>query len=345
MKLIPFAVILAVAKFCPTPGRSNDFTGLDGYYILIINGTNQFNVHAAYNLDGKHLGSEIPVIHDGLPMSKKRGRKRTRTNANPETPNVEDENILNDGAKLPVIYTDETWFDIYSRQSYGWVPRCAKTVQERKDFTFLKHKASRGPRIIIMHAGGENGFVDGMMDVYAVSKKDAAGDYHDNINNESYMKWFQRLMKTLEGLGPHIIVIDNAPYHSVTRKHGHKVLRTPPYNCQLNPIELVWSDVKRLLREQNTDQNLEANIIRAKNILQTYTADSWKRHVGHVKKLEQLYWDGDLQFELAMDRNAEMELAAIACDGDNIEILNTDPEDCADSQEEAGPSKLPRRRE
>ncbi|CAG7723442.1 unnamed protein product [Allacma fusca] len=209
---------------------------------------------------------------------------------------IQDHAKLDDGAKLPVIYTDETWFDIYSRQSYGWVPRCSKTVQERKDFTFLKHKASHGPRIIIMHAGGENGFVDGMMDVYA----------------------------------------------SLTM---HLVLRTPPYNCQLNPIELVWSDVKRLLREQNTDQNLEANIIRARNILQTYTSDSWKRHVGHVKKLEQLYWDGALQFELAMDRNAEMELAAIASEGDNIEILNTEPEDREDSQEEASPPKLPRNRE
>ncbi|CAG7670620.1 unnamed protein product [Allacma fusca] len=84
--------------------------------------------------------------------------------------------------------------------------------------------------------------------------------------------------------------------HRIILTHCHKVLRTLPYNCQLNPIELAWSDVKRMLREQKMDQNLEVNIIRAKNILEAYTSDSWKRHVGLVEKLEKMYWDGDLQF-------------------------------------------------
>ena len=26
---------------------------------------------------------------------------------------------------------------------------------------------------------------------------------------------------------------------------GHEVLRLPPYHCELNPIELAWSQVKR----------------------------------------------------------------------------------------------------
>lgn len=30
-------------------------------------------------------------------------------------------------------------------------------------------------------------------------------------------------------------------------KHNHMVLRTPPYHCELNPIELIWSQVKVLL--------------------------------------------------------------------------------------------------
>ncbi|XP_072389297.1 traB domain-containing protein-like [Diabrotica undecimpunctata] len=28
-------------------------------------------------------------------------------------------------------------------------------------------------------------------------------------------------------------------------QHGHRVLRLPPYHCQFNPIENVWSDSKR----------------------------------------------------------------------------------------------------
>ncbi|CAG7821579.1 unnamed protein product, partial [Allacma fusca] len=104
------------------------------------------------------------------------------------------------------------------------------------------------------------------------------------------------------------------------------ILRTPPYNCQLNPIELVWSDIKRMLREQNVDQNLGANLLRAKHVLQTYTADSWKSRFRHIKRLEQMYWDGDLQYELALDTNPEIEFPTEIC-GDDENHSDDDVDD------------------
>ena len=32
---------------------------------------------------------------------------------------------------------------------------------------------------------------------------------------------------------------------------GHEVVRIPPYHCELNPIELCWSQVKRYIKEHN----------------------------------------------------------------------------------------------
>lgn len=32
---------------------------------------------------------------------------------------------------------------------------------------------------------------------------------------------------------------------------GHLVVRLPPYHCQLDPIELVWSDVKGFAASEN----------------------------------------------------------------------------------------------
>ena len=34
--------------------------------------------------------------------------------------------------------------------------------------------------------------------------------------------------------------------------HGHFTLRTPVRHCELNPIELVWSKVKRTVANRNT---------------------------------------------------------------------------------------------
>ncbi|CAK1603163.1 unnamed protein product [Parnassius mnemosyne] len=33
---------------------------------------------------------------------------------------------------------------------------------------------------------------------------------------------------------------------------GVEVLRLPPYHCELNPIELVWADVKGYVAQKNT---------------------------------------------------------------------------------------------
>jgi transposase len=34
--------------------------------------------------------------------------------------------------------------------------------------------------------------------------------------------------------------------------NGHAVLRSPPYNLDLNPIELIWADVKQWVGADNT---------------------------------------------------------------------------------------------
>ena len=32
---------------------------------------------------------------------------------------------------------------------------------------------------------------------------------------------------------------------------GHEVVRLPPYHCELNPIELAWSQVKHYIKNNN----------------------------------------------------------------------------------------------
>ena len=36
------------------------------------------------------------------------------------------------------------------------------------------------------------------------------------------------------------------------REHGHMPLRLPPYHPQLNVIELIWAEIKRMVALANT---------------------------------------------------------------------------------------------
>ena len=39
--------------------------------------------------------------------------------------------------------------------------------------------------------------------------------------------------------------------------HGHEVIRTPVRHCELNPIELIWAQVKGFVAKHNTTFRLK----------------------------------------------------------------------------------------
>lgn len=77
------------------------------------------------------------------------------------------------------------------------------------------------------------------------------------------------------------------------KQHGHTVVRLPPYHCDLNPIELIWSVAKRKVAMNNVDQK-NANI---ENLLRTafaeITPDVWEKECNHVLKLGDKMWEND----------------------------------------------------
>ena len=38
----------------------------------------------------------------------------------------------------------------------------------------------------------------------------------------------------------------------MAKKHGIILLRLPPYHCELNPIKLIWAQIKGYLARNNT---------------------------------------------------------------------------------------------
>ena len=72
-------------------------------------------------------------------------------------------------------------------------------------------KSGKGRRLIILHAGGVDGWVEGA-DLVFRSKTNST-DYHDEMNSKHYMEWMtQQLLPRFEE--PTVIILDNASYHN-----------------------------------------------------------------------------------------------------------------------------------
>ena len=91
----------------------------------------------------------------------------------------------------PVVYLDKTWANLHCSHERSWVESDEKVQGGTKGG--IRKPPGKGTRLIILHAGSENGWIDGA-DLVFQSKK-ATGDYHDVPSNS-------------------LIVMDNASYHS-----------------------------------------------------------------------------------------------------------------------------------
>ena len=74
---------------------------------------------------------------------------------------------------------------------------------------------------------------------------------------------------------------------------GHVTLRTPPRQCQLNAIELVWAQVKHYVAVQNTSMKIKDVVALTKEALAEVTQEKWHKVVQHTIRVEDRYWDSD----------------------------------------------------
>lgn len=210
--------------------------------------------------------------------------------------------------------------------------------------TGLRAPSGKGGRLIVLHAGSAEGFVDGAALVFRAKK--GAGDYHAEMDAARFQKWF--VEQLLPNIKPRsVIVMDNASYHSAQvekvpssssrkadiqcwlksksipfsddclksellqlvkqNKHmflayqidtlasaaGHEVVRLPPYHCELNPIELVWSQVKGYVASKNTDFKIDSVEKLLLEGIAGVTPQNWFRDCNHVIKLEDETWERD----------------------------------------------------
>lgn len=102
----------------------------------------------------------------------------------------------------PIVYTDESYVDSSHSKNMAWSDGSTKG---------LKKPISKGQRIVIVHAGSEEGFVPNALLLFKAGSK--SGDYHDNMNFENYEKWLRSQL--MPNLPPNsVLVVDNASYHN-----------------------------------------------------------------------------------------------------------------------------------
>lgn len=202
--------------------------------------------------------------------------------------------------------------------------------------------ASRGKRIILLHAGSDQGWVPCGPLISAKNICDSSLDYHEDMTAELFETWFEKsLLPKLPSNS--VIVMDNASYHSrqinkvpnsnslkqdianflrendmffeesyrkdqllevlktktfpkqfyvddLASKSGHTVLRLPPYYCVFNPIELIWSQLKKNIRRRNHSPNLDRVVIKLiQQEVTNISPELWKNCVSHVQNVEKSY--------------------------------------------------------
>ena len=110
------------------------------------------------------------------------------------------------------------------------------------------------------------------------------------------------LKRELEQL---IVASSPTPKYAVdemAKAAGHEILRLPPYHCELNPIELAWSQVKRYIKEFNKLYTLTAFKELTFKGFDQVGAEDWKKLIEHVKrKFEDKYWAEDGLLEEGVD--------------------------------------------
>lgn len=77
------------------------------------------------------------------------------------------------------------------------------------------------------------------------------------------------------------------------KEHGHSILRLPPYHCELNPIEMIWSQVKGFVSAENRSFKMPDVEKLTNAAIKRVTPEKWAACVKHVRDEEQKMWDMD----------------------------------------------------
>lgn len=167
------------------------------------------------------------------------------------------------------MFLDEAGFSLSLSLPYGWGNRGEPLVESVP--------SRRGKNLSVLGAIDVEG-------VIAHTSKDGA------MTRADVERFFRRdlLPRLLAGS---VLVLDNASIHKggqierLARRAGCRVLYLPPYSPDFNPIEMIWSVVKRAVRREGPrdEQSRRASVTAGLVSVTAELATSCFRHCGYCQ--------------------------------------------------------------
>uniref|UniRef100_A0A8D9E559 Tc1-like transposase DDE domain-containing protein n=1 Tax=Cacopsylla melanoneura TaxID=428564 RepID=A0A8D9E559_9HEMI len=78
---------------------------------------------------------------------------------------------------------------------------------------------------------------------------------------------------------------------SILANAGHSALRLPPYHPDLNPIELVWSQLKGRVAKRNVNFSMSEVTKLVTEECNAITEEDWRSCCNHTRKIEEAYME------------------------------------------------------
>ncbi|XP_067141996.1 uncharacterized protein [Centruroides vittatus] len=195
-----------------------------------------------------------------------------------------------------IYYLDETWINAGHTKNKVWQD-CSITSY-REAFvsgrsTGLKNPSGKGKRIVLVHIGSNSGFLNGGL--YEFESK-STKDYHEEMDGIISKMNFWNIVKKIKHKYDKYIIDEMA------KEIGVDVLRLPPYHCNLNPIELIWADMKGYIARHNTTFKLSDVRILMNKAIEQITEERWRKCIEHIEKEEQRMWELDEISETVVEK-------------------------------------------
>ena len=110
-------------------------------------------------------------------------------------------------------------------------------------------------------------------------------------------------------LRPQLLSLAKANYQSpkyviddLARERGHEILRLPPYHPDLNPIELIWNQIKQKVASRNVTHSINNVLTLAHEAVAEVSVSDWEKSCLHVEKIEAEYRSRDIVIDEQMER-------------------------------------------